>query len=122
MTGTTTPPNPTLTSAPPVHSDYSYDQVPYPNDPFPQSHPDRIATIATLFGMKPAPLDNCRILELGTGRGANITGMAASLPGAKCVGVELSKRQNDEAMQHAQAIGIKNLELKHMSITDVGDD
>src|SRR5436309_15996666 len=101
MTGTTPTSQPSLTTTPGTHSDYSYDQVPYPNDPFPQSHPDRIATVATLFGMKPAPLEKCRVLELGSGRGANITGIAVSLPGSKCVGVELSKRQNDEGLQHA---------------------
>lgn len=118
MTGTSAS-TPTLSSAP--QSDYSYDLVLYPNDPFPQSHPDRIATVATLFGMKPAPLNNCRILEMGTGRGANLLGIAASLPGAQCVGVELSKRQNEEAIQHANAAGVKNIEYKNMSILDIDE-
>jgi methyltransferase-like protein/SAM-dependent methyltransferase len=103
----------------PNSSDYSYDQVPYPNDPFPQTHPDRIATLATLFGMNAAPVENCRVLELGTGRGANLLGMASSLPNSKFVGVELSKRQNDEAIQNAAAAGITNVEYKNMSISDI---
>lgn len=103
----------------PHSSDYSYDQVPYPNDPFPQTHPNRIATLATLFGMNVAPIENCRVLELGTGRGANLLGMAASLPNSQFVGVELSKRQNDEAIQNAAAAGCTNIEYKNMSITDI---
>ncbi len=117
----TTPPVGAQLRSAPNASEYSYDQVLYPNDPFPQTHPDRIATIATLFGMDAAPVTNCRVLELGHGRGANIIGMASSLPNSTFVGVELSKRQNDEALQHAQAAGLKNVELKNMSIADVDD-
>jgi hypothetical protein len=29
----------------------AYDRVPYPGHPFPQPHPDRLATVATLFGL-----------------------------------------------------------------------
>jgi methyltransferase-like protein/cyclopropane fatty-acyl-phospholipid synthase-like methyltransferase len=114
------PIGPQLKSAP-VSSDYSYDQVPYPNDPFPQTHPNRIATLATLFGMTPAPVENCRVLEMGTGRGANLLGMASSLPNSKFVGVELSKRQNDEAIANAAAAGASNIEYKNMSISDIDD-
>lgn len=119
-TNANAPAGPALRSAP-NSSEYSYDQVPYPNDPFPQTHPDRLATIATLFGMDAVPVTKCRVLELGTGRGANLLGMAASLPGSEFVGVELSKRQNDEAIQHAAAAGVKNIEYKNISIMDVDD-
>ena len=43
----------------------SYDEVPYPSGAFEQTHPDRLATMATLFGMTPAQVDRCRVLELG---------------------------------------------------------
>ena len=32
-----------------------YDNVLYPSAPYPQTHPDRLATMATLFGMQPSP-------------------------------------------------------------------
>jgi len=32
----------------------SYDEVPYQSDPFPQTHPNTLATIATLFASSPA--------------------------------------------------------------------
>src|SRR5262245_47242998 len=115
------PPASSLLKSAPVSSDYSYDQVLYPNDPFPQTHPDRIATIGTLFGMTPAPVEQCRVLEIGCGRGANIMGMSYSLPSSEFSGVELSKRQNDEASAHADAVGIKNLALRTMSIMDVDE-
>jgi methyltransferase-like protein len=121
MTATTNPPVGNELRSAPVASDYSYDQILYPNDPFPQTHPDRIATIATLFGMTPGPVEKCRVLEMGTGRGANLIGMAYSLPESEFVGVELSKRQNDEARQQADAIGLKNIDLRNKSIMDIDD-
>ena len=53
-------------------SETTYDEVSYPSHPFTQTHPDRLATLATLFGLRPAPIERCRVLELGCGDGANI--------------------------------------------------
>ena len=50
----------------------SYDQVPYESFPFRQSHPDRLATIATLMGLNTAPLAKARVLELGCSSGGNL--------------------------------------------------
>src|SRR5262249_10589850 len=58
----------------------SYDEVPYESYPFSQTHPDRLATVATLFGMRPAPVDRCRVLELGCAAGGNLIPMALALP------------------------------------------
>src|SRR5262245_50406828 len=44
---------------------YEYDEVPYASRPFPQTHPDHLAAVATLFGMEPPPVERCRVLELG---------------------------------------------------------
>ncbi|HKP85582.1 MAG TPA: hypothetical protein VJZ26_05780 [Blastocatellia bacterium] len=54
----------------------TYDEVSYPSYPFAQSHPDRLATLATLFGMKPARIESRRVLEIGCGDGANLIPMA----------------------------------------------
>ena len=50
----------------------SYDIFPYGNRTFPRTHPDLLATVATLFGMAPAPPEDCRVLELGCAGGANL--------------------------------------------------
>src|SRR5438477_2820132 len=71
----------------------SYDEVPYQSDPFPQTHPDTLATIATLFGLSPPPVETCRVLELGCASGGNLIPMAIELPEAQFVGVDLSARQ-----------------------------
>src|SRR5262245_56164467 len=54
----------------------AYDTVAYPSHCCPQAHPDRLATLATLFGMAPAPVERCRFLELGCGDGHNLLALA----------------------------------------------
>ena len=53
----------------------SYDSVPYKSHPFRQSHPDRLAVIATLHGMSPMPIEWARVLELGCASGRNLVSM-----------------------------------------------
>lgn len=97
----------------------SYDEVPYESKPFAQSHPDRLATVATLLGLQPPPVDRCRVLELGCASGGNILPMALGLPNSKFVGIDLSSRQIEAAQARADRLGLKNVELKQLSITDI---
>lgn len=57
-----------------------YDEVLYNNYALLHTHPNRLATLGKLFGLKPAPVERCRVLELGCGDGANLIPMAYSLP------------------------------------------
>jgi hypothetical protein len=41
------------------------DEVPSESHPFPQAHPDRLDTVATLLGVGPPPVGRCCVLELG---------------------------------------------------------
>ena len=100
----------------------SYDQVPYESTSFPQTHPDRLATLGTLFGLEPAPVDGCRVLELGCAAGANLLPMAFHLPRSEFVGVDASGRQIAEARTAAEALGLGNVRLEHASILDVDAD
>src|SRR5262249_13468922 len=68
----------------------SYDAVPYSSDPFPRTPPDHLAAVASLFGMRPAPIDRCRVLELGCAGGGNLLPMALTLPASRFNGVDLS--------------------------------
>ena len=56
-------------------------EVPALSASFPQCHPDRLATLATLFGMKPAPPEHCRVLEIGCASGGNLIPLAEALTG-----------------------------------------
>jgi methyltransferase-like protein/SAM-dependent methyltransferase len=100
----------------------SYDEVPYSNNVFSYTHPDCLATLATLLGLRPAPADRCRVLELGCGTGANLIPMAQDLPGSSFVGIDLSARQIDMGREMAGALSLDNIELRPLSILDVGDD
>ena len=100
----------------------SYDEVPYTAHAYPQSCPERLATLATLFGMSPPDIRRCRVLELGCGLGGNLLPMAERLPESEFVGVDLSAKQIADAQSVANRIGLKNIRLLHQSITDVGPD
>ncbi|HUG70582.1 MAG TPA: methyltransferase regulatory domain-containing protein [Pirellulaceae bacterium] len=94
----------------------SYDEVPYDSYPFPQSHPNRLATIARLLGMNPAPLETCRVLELGCASGGNLIPMAAAMPQATFLGIDASKRQIEQGEGTINDLGLQNIQLLHLDI------
>jgi methylase of polypeptide subunit release factors/methyltransferase-like protein len=96
----------------------AYDTVSYPANCYPATHPDRMATLATLFGMSPAPADNCRVLEVGCGEGRNLLAMAAALPGSRFVGVDLAPTAIARANDEAGAIGLRNVEFHCADLLD----
>jgi len=97
----------------------SYDEVPYDSWSFPQTHPARLATLATLFGMAPVPIERCRVLELGCASGGNLIPMALSLPNSHFIGIDLSGRQIADGQATVQALGLANVELRQLSITEL---
>jgi SAM-dependent methyltransferase len=100
----------------------SYDEVPYASYPYPQTHPDRLATIAALFAVQAAPVERCRLLEIGCASGGNLLPLAESLPEATFVGIDLSERQIGEGREALAALGLRNVELRPLSVLDVGPD
>lgn len=99
-------------------STYSYDETAYTSTSFPQTHPHKLATIATLFGMKPAFLDRCNVLELGCGNGANILPMAEANPQSTFRGIDLSALQIEDGKKAVQASGLTNVRLEHQDILE----
>ncbi|HVL11243.1 MAG TPA: class I SAM-dependent methyltransferase [Gemmata sp.] len=108
-------------TAPADPSANSYDEVPYDSNPFPYTHPARVATVATLFGLRPPPVATCRVLELGCASGGNLVPMAESLPGGEFVGVDFSARQIADGEHVVRESGLKNVQLRHASILDIDD-
>lgn len=98
----------------------SYDEVPYASFPFPQTHPDRMATLARLMGLTAPAVEHCRVLELGCAAGGNLIPLAVALPEAQFVGVDLSAVQIAEGTAAIDALGLRNVCLLPMSISDVG--
>jgi len=98
----------------------AYDELPYDCLPIPQTHPSRLATIARLFGLAPPGVDSCRVLELGCANGNNLIPMAAALPGARFLGIDLSRRQIADGQRNIDAAGLANIELRHADIASIG--
>jgi methyltransferase-like protein/SAM-dependent methyltransferase len=99
----------------------TYDLLPYPSHPFAQTHPDRLATVATLFGLQPAAPDRCRVLELGCASGGNLIPMALALPESTFVGIDLSGAQAAHGSRMAAELGLNNLQIRQASILDVDE-
>ncbi len=97
----------------------SYEQVPYPSLSYSQSHPDRLATLATLLGMEPPPVERCRVLALGCASGGNVIPMAARLPESEFLGLDLVGRQIEQGQKVIGSLGLTNICLKQMDILDV---
>ncbi|HKH00788.1 MAG TPA: class I SAM-dependent methyltransferase, partial [Bradyrhizobium sp.] len=97
----------------------AYDQVTYRGDPHVHSHPDRLATLGSLYGMRPAPATRCRVLELGCGTGGNLAPMAYQYPDSTFIGIDLSEQSVQQACRDAAGLGLKNLEFRRYDILDV---
>lgn len=99
-----------------------YDAIPYTSKPFPQTHPNRLAGIAGMFGLSPRPLSTARVLEIGCAGGGNIIPMAAAYPQAKFVGIDISPVQVGQARERIARAGLTNIEVRVQSLTDIGPD
>ena len=97
----------------------AYDEVPYPSAALAQTHPEHLATIATLLGLAPAPIVRCRVLELGCGDGANLIPMAFALPQSEFFGIDLAAKPIAEGQDAVRALGLKNLRLERVNLLDL---
>ncbi len=99
----------------------SYDAIPYPTIPFPETHPERLSAVARMFGLSaPAPA-RARVLELGCSMGGNLLAIAQINPDSVCVGIDASSHQIAEGWKTVNALGVKNVQLRHFDILDVDD-
>jgi methyltransferase-like protein/ubiquinone/menaquinone biosynthesis C-methylase UbiE len=99
-----------------------YDEVLYPSFPFSYTHPDRMAAVAALFGFEAAPVTHCRVLELGCSDGVNLLGMAVSLPASEFVGVDLAGKAIARGQAMIEALGLKNITLRHLDLLEMAPD
>lgn len=100
-------------------TEFAYDRILYPNFMHPQTHPERLATVARFFGMSPKPVENCRVLELGCGAGAGLLTFALSLPGSEFVGVDLGEKPIESGNRTKDAVGLSNVTLIQGDVMEI---
>ena len=88
-----------------------YDVTPYIDLSYVATHPNRLATMAQLLGRQPAPVTECRVLEIGCAAGGNLLPMAYALPRSEFVGIDYSSRQIADGKQRIEALGLHNVQL-----------
>ena len=95
----------------------AHDVVAYPAFAYQSTHPSRLATMARLHGLQPAPVEACRVLEVGCNSGANLIPMAYSLPGSEFVGFDLAGVPVARG-QKIEAVGLSNIRLLQADLMD----
>ena len=101
-------------------SSNSYDAMAYPGAVYPQTQPDTLATVAAWHGLKPAPVAQCRVLELGCGDGSNLIALAYALPGSEFVGLDLSSSAIQRGNVQVEKLGLRNLRLQAADVMEAG--
>jgi SAM-dependent methyltransferase len=101
---------------------FSYDVLSYPMKVFLQTHPDRLASQARLFGMEPPNVESCRVLELGCGSGGSLISYAFHLRDSQFVGVDLGETHIEDATRDGRALGLSNVDFRRMDVMDVTEE
>ncbi len=99
-----------------------YDQVAYPTYARVETHPDRLAAAALLFGMSPKKVTRCRVLEIGCGDGGNLIPMAYGLPESRFVGVDLAEAPIAAARRAASELELDNVVLTVADLCQIRDE
>jgi len=99
----------------------TYDEVPYSNYPYAQTHPDRLATVAALHGLPSPDPETARVLEIGCGAGGNLIAMGVATPGVTALGIDLAEAPIAEGRAAIEAVGIDNVELRQGDVSALRD-
>ena len=96
----------------------SYDAIPYESIPITDTYVETLAATGRLFGVATAEPAQCRVLELGAASGGNLIPMAYYLPGARFVGLDLSRQQVETGARFIADLGLSNVQLLHRDVTE----
>lgn len=100
----------------------SYDEVPYLSYHYYRTSIDNLYTISSLFGIKAPDCKKCKVLELGCSSGSNIIPVAFKYPDSSFIGVDYSIVQIEKGRKQVVKLGLKNIDLQHLSIMDIDED
>lgn len=96
----------------------AYDEIEYVSRPFRQTHPDRLAAIARLFGVNAPNPASARILDIGCGEGGNIIPMALAMPDARFLGFDLAAAPVARAQARIGELGLTNITVETLDLLD----
>ena len=97
-----------------------YDTVEYPGFAYGNTHPDQLAVMATLYGLEPAPVADCSVLEIACNEGANLIPMAYGIPGGKFTGFDLAPECIARGQRRIDDLGLKNIRLFAADLLEIG--
>lgn len=100
----------------------AYDDTPYESNAFALTAPGHLRAVAALYGLSAPAVENARVLELGCAAGGNLLPFAVAHPKAHALGIDLSTQQVESGQAVIKAMGLRNIELRAMSITDITKD
>ncbi len=72
--------------------------------------------------MNPAPVEACRVLEIGCGAGGNLIPMACALPNSRFTGVDLAAEPVAEGMSMIDGLGLKNVIMHARDLREIGPE
>jgi methyltransferase-like protein/2-polyprenyl-3-methyl-5-hydroxy-6-metoxy-1,4-benzoquinol methylase len=96
----------------------AYDVVDYPSHCLPQTHPNRLGALATLFGLSPEG-ETCRVLEIGCGDGLNLLAIAVAMPQSRCVGIDLAMNVVERGLELVRRVGARNISLQCIDLAQI---
>ncbi|HEX4883630.1 MAG TPA: class I SAM-dependent methyltransferase [Casimicrobiaceae bacterium] len=99
----------------------NYDAVAYDALPYPMSHPDNLAAVATMFGLDAPPVETARVLEVGCNDGSNLLPMAAALPRARFIGCDIAPLPVRAANACAAELGLANVRFVEADLAALDD-
>ena len=99
-----------------------YEAVPYDSEPFPETHPGRLAAIGRFFGMSPKPIEGARVLELGCAAGNNLIPVAHALPGAEFLGIDTTASAIAAGQRLISRLGLSNIKLEQCDLMNLGPE
>jgi len=93
----------------------------YVSFPAPTRTPDRLSTIASLFGACPTPITNSLTLDIGCGQGWDILSLASAFPTANFIGLDISEEVLNLARKTAKDLDLNNITFYNLDITKLDD-
>lgn len=99
----------------------SYDLLAYPSGVFATTHPQHLATVARLAGLSPPPVETARVLEIGGGDGMNVMAMAAGLPDARFLSIDLAATAVARGRALAERAGLGNVRVEIGDVVEAAE-